>query len=145
MPRVHHAGFAMIDVLVALLLLAITLTGACVTLIKAQRATHSALLASRAVDLAADLAEELQSVSSITESDAVVAAWRARASTQLPVAGMEPDEFASLMQLAAGPEPATISGDVRRRELTLRWRDERAGGVRQLTLLVAVPFAEASP
>ena len=45
----------MLDVLVALLLLAVTLTGACATLVQTLRATHAALLASRATDLAADL------------------------------------------------------------------------------------------
>jgi Tfp pilus assembly protein PilV len=143
MPRIRHAGFAMIDVLVALLLLAITLTGACATLVAAQRSTHSALLATRAVDLAADLAEELHTVTSITEIDALVAAWRGRASAELPVAGMEPDQFASLTQAAA--QSAATSGGVPRHELTLRWHDGRAGGVRQLTMPVAAPFAEASP
>jgi hypothetical protein len=140
-----HAGFAMLDVLVALLLLAVTLTGACATLVQTMRATHGALLATQAVDLAADLIEELHDATSATQVDALLAAWRARVSASLPVAGMEPDEFAALALPVGAEEPATATGNVQRRELRLRWRDVRAGGVRQLTLPVAIAFTAAPP
>lgn len=126
----------MLDVLVALLLLAVTLTGACLTLLQTLRATHEALLATRAVDLAADLCEELQGAASATQADAVLAAWRTRVSTLLPVAGVE--QFASLVEIPADPGEGTPP----LRELTLRWRAVAAGATRELRLplpAVAVP------
>lgn len=135
-PRIHRAGFAMLDVLVALLLLALTLTGACLTLLQTLRATHEALLATRAVDLAADLAEELQDAASAAQVDAVLEAWRGRVGAVLPVAGMEPEQFASLAELphVAGDDAPPV------RELTLRWMAVSARAPRELRLpLAALP------
>ncbi len=52
-----HAGFALIDVLVALVLFAVVLLAAMAALLKGMHAMHEAALAGRAVDLAADLLE----------------------------------------------------------------------------------------
>jgi Tfp pilus assembly protein PilV len=110
MLQKRNAGLAMLDVLVALLLLALTLTGACVTLVQAMRASHGALLATRAADLAADLTEDLQTARSPAQADALMAAWRRRVALDLPVADMEPGEFASLRPVppAALGDPPTV-------------------------------------
>lgn len=130
----------MLDVLVALLLLAVTLSGACATLIQAMRASHGALLATRAVDLAADLSEQLQDATSEQQAQAMLTDWRARVAAQLPVAGMAPEEYASLDALPtawdADAEP-TPGG----RELTLRWW-RAAGEARELRLPVVIAQAD---
>lgn len=136
MPSPRHAGFAMLDVLVALLLLAVTLSGAGATLIQAMRASHGALLATRAVDLAADLSEQLREATSQEQAELLLADWRARVAAELPVAGMAPDEFASVTDLpwdAAAPEDPTPGG----RELRLRWW-RAAGEARELRLPVVI-------
>lgn len=142
MPQARSAGFAMLDVLVALLLLAMVLTGTCVVLIQTLRATSDALLATRAVDLAADFTEDLHGVTSAEQADALLAAWRARVATLLPVAGMTPEDFASLT-----PTPPVTAGDtepvVEIFELRLRWRAAR-NETRELILPVAAGFAESS-
>src|SRR5688572_108339 len=102
-PPKRQAGLAMLDVLVALLLLAIVLTGACATLMQTMRQVHGALLATRAADLAADLAEELRAAASAAQIDAAVAAWRTRVASTLPVGGLLPDEFASLRRVQTMP------------------------------------------
>lgn len=138
MSHARSAGFAMIDVLVALLLMAVVLTGACATLIQTMRATHAALLATRAVDLAADLTEALRGVDSVAEAEPLVSAWRVRVSAALPVAGMEPEEYAGLVAVA----PADASGaedETPRLQVQLRWRDGTEGTVRELALPVTIP------
>lgn len=125
----------MLDVLVALLLLALTLTGACAMLIQTMRVTHGALLATRAADLAADLTEELLGATSRAEADAVLAAWRARIATELPPATDE-KELASIALVSGGAE--ATQPPPHHLELTLRWRDAGGGGGRQLSLPVAI-------
>lgn len=141
MSQPRNAGFAMLDALIALLLLAMVLTGTCVTLIQTMRATGAALLATRAVDLAADFTEDLRGVTSVAQADALLVAWRARVATLLPVSGMEPEEFASLV-----PAPPATAGEteaaVRNYELTLRWRVAREE-TRELKLPVAAAFMDA--
>jgi type II secretory pathway pseudopilin PulG len=137
LPRLRQAGMAMVDVLVALLLLAVVLTGACATLMQTMRQVHGALLATRATDLAADLAEELRGAASAAQIDAAVAAWRTRVASTLPVGGLLPDEFASLRRVQ------TMSGDAAPEtgpayEVTLRWRELPRGAAGQLTLPVAM-------
>jgi hypothetical protein len=141
-PQARTAGFAMVDVLVALLLLAVVLTGACATLIQAMRSTHSALLTTRAVDLAADLTEGLRGVTSATQAEALWSAWRERVSTVLPVGGMDPEEFAALVALPRDGQAADAVS--RRYELTLRWHEGRAGGLRELRLPVTVAVSGGS-
>lgn len=135
----HARGFAMLDVLIALLLLAVALTGACATLIHTMRSTHDALLATRAVDLAADLSEELKRLpAAMTPGDAV-GAWRERVRVTLPVAGLAPEQFASLAiaGIAGTDEPAA---DGALHLVTLRWRSAR-GELEELNLPVVIPLA----
>lgn len=135
MPPIRHAGFAMLDVLVALLLLAVTLTGACVTLVQTMRATQGALLTTRAVDLATDLIEEARGVRTTEEIDALLTAWRARVGAVLPVTGLEPEQFASVAP--ASTNAAEESGiETPHPVLTLRWRGAQSG-LEELSLPMA--------
>src|SRR5690606_24448996 len=114
----------MLDVLIALLLLAVTLTGACATLVHTMRSTHDALLATRAVDLAADLSEELKHLAATMAPEEAVGAWRERVRAALPVAGLAPEQFASLViaDTAGTGEPGA---DGALHLVTLRWRSTR--------------------
>lgn len=94
----------MLDVLLALLLLATVLAGTCAALIQAVRASGESLRASRAADLAADLIEELRGAASATQANGILAAWRNRIPAALSVAGLGPEEMASLT--ASDPQPA---------------------------------------
>lgn len=136
MPQARNAGFAMVDVLVAMLLLAVTLTGACATLVQTMRATHAALLATRAVDLAADLSEELRQAASPDETSVLLADWRSRVATALPVAGLAPEQYVSLVPDEPLSEETSEPG-VFRHVLTVRWRDTRED-LRELNLPVAM-------
>ena len=124
------------DVLLALLLLAIVLTGTCAALIQAVRASSDALRATRAVDLAADLTEQLRGAATPAQMQSVLAAWRDRVPVILPVAGLEPDDYASLTPFE--PEPADDATAPLAPLLLLRLRWRGAGsGLRELVLPVA--------
>jgi hypothetical protein len=87
------AGFGLVDALVALALLAVTLLGACGALHFALRATRAAAWQSQAVDLLADLDEDLQRADPAQPAAARLEAWRARVQRDLPagaVAAMNP-------------------------------------------------------
>ncbi len=92
-PPRGNAGFGLIDALVALALLAVTLLGACGGLLFALRATQAAAWQMRAVDLVADLDEQLQQADPAEPVAARLESWRARVRQVLPtaeVAGLEP-------------------------------------------------------
>jgi hypothetical protein len=121
----RQSGSGLIDTLVALLLLAFSLLGACTLLIRTLAASRAATIQTTAIDLAADLSEELAaealraSVPSIP--DEVVRAWRLRVSDALPT-GIPPlDQFASFA-------PPVIS---------LRWWDPAMHRPTELELLAA--------
>lgn len=84
LPR--NAGFGLVDALVALALLAVTLLGACGSLHFALRATRSAAWQSRAVDLVADLDEDLQHTGPALPPAAQLESWRSRLRQELPAA-----------------------------------------------------------
>lgn len=133
--RRRHNGFAMLDVLVALVLLAVTLGAACVTLVQTMRATHDALVATRAVDLASDLSEQLKQAHGPEDIDTLLRAWRERVRGTLPVVGIAPDEVASMVPLG-DPEDEAAAPDAIHL-LTLRWRSTR-GHTEELSLPVVV-------
>lgn len=86
MDRCKGAGFGLVDALVALALLAITLLGACGSLQFALRATRAAAWQSQAVDLVADLDEDLQRTDTSLPLAAHLEAWLARMQQHLPAA-----------------------------------------------------------
>jgi hypothetical protein len=81
-----NQGFGLIDALVALTLLAVTLLGACGSLHFALRATRAAAWQARAVDLVADLDEDLQHLDPALPLATRIASWRARLQRDLPAA-----------------------------------------------------------
>jgi hypothetical protein len=83
-----HAGFGLVDALVALALLAVTLLGACGSLHFALRATHAAAWQSRAVDLVADLNEDLQHADAAQPLATRLESWRIRLQQALPAADL---------------------------------------------------------
>lgn len=135
----HAAGFGMIDTLIGLMLLAVVLLGACSVLIQQMRAAQAAALQGRAVDLAADLTEDLRDITSPAAAAGLVQVWRERVSTALPVAGLLPGDFAS-----AVVQPA-VDGETPRLELAIQWRNAQAGTRSTLQLPAAIGFAEPLP
>jgi hypothetical protein len=85
-PPPQHDGFAMLDSLIALLLFALVLLGAIAVLIQGMRATHAAVLTSRAVDLAADFLEERRALLPGAEVEPLFTAWNERLREVLPEA-----------------------------------------------------------
>lgn len=85
-PPHRTAGFGLVDALVALALLAMTLLGACGALHFAMRAIHAAAWQARAVDLVADLDEDLQHADRAQPLATRLESWRARLRHDLPVA-----------------------------------------------------------
>jgi Tfp pilus assembly protein PilV len=86
-PGTHRdtdAGFALVDALVALLLLAVVLLASMAALLKGMQATHGAVLTGRAVDLAADLLEQHRADAAPVA--ALLPAWNARVEAELPEA-----------------------------------------------------------
>jgi Tfp pilus assembly protein PilV len=126
----------MVDVLVALLLLAVALAGACAALLHALRTTHEALLTTRAVDLAADLTEDLRSVTSVTEAAQRLSGWRQQVIALLPVAGMRPEDIASLEPMPLAAEVTAAGGPYF--ELTLRWNSRSSTTSQELRLPVVL-------
>ena len=118
------------------LLLAVTLAGACATLIHSMRATHGALLATRAVDLAADLTEVLRDATSVQEAGLMFEAWREQVQVALPVAGLAPEEIAALAPMPGEVEPASEAGS-RRFELIMHWHGPPGTGLREMRLPVS--------
>ncbi len=92
------AGFALFETLMALLLFAVALMAACATLGHSLRATHQAMLATRAVDLAADFVEELHAQPAQASLDALAASARERVNAVLPAPAR--DSALELIELA---------------------------------------------
>lgn len=80
----RNTGFGMVDALVGLALLAVTLLGACGSLHFALRATRSAAWQARAVDLVADLNEDLQHDDPALPLAVRLESWRERLQQDLP-------------------------------------------------------------
>jgi hypothetical protein len=91
-PR-RGTGFGLVDALVGLSLLAVTLLGACGSLHFALRATRSAAWQARAVDLVADLNEDLQHDDPALPLTDRLESWRQRLRQDLPsgeISAMDP-------------------------------------------------------
>lgn len=91
------AGFGLVDALVALALLAMTLLGACGALHFALRATRAATWQTRAVDLLADLDEDLQHADPARPDAARLQTWRARLPRELPAGDVSAIDARSLV------------------------------------------------
>jgi Tfp pilus assembly protein PilV len=84
-------GTGLIDTLVALTLLALSLLGASTSLIRTLAANHAATLQSTAVDLAADLAEDMRMGPAPADEVVLIQNWNRRVATELPI-GVPPLE-----------------------------------------------------
>ena len=105
MPRLtQQAGFGLIDTLTALTLLAISLLGVSGGVHYALRATHAALLQTQAVDLIADLAEDLHLATTDDALPSLMTEWQERVRQTLPARDFDPP-LLSRAQIGAGPEP----------------------------------------
>ena len=115
--RPGTAGFALIEVMVSLLLLAVALLGAAAALIEALAAQQAALVQTRAADLAGDLSETLRAGLPPSETDIQVAAWRDAVATQLPGA------TAVLEPTALGEDSAALPASF---HILLQWHEPRS-------------------
>jgi len=133
------AGFGLIDTLTALTLLAVSLLGICGGAQYALRATHATLLQTQALDLIADLAEDLHSATTPDEVPALLSSWQVRVQRILPARDFDP--------------PRLTRAQLKRSDTdTLAWFNVEMGwiglgGTRDglLSLPVASPGAEAVP
>lgn len=124
------AGQSLLDALVALLLVATTLLGAATALVRGIAASRGAALQTSAVDLVADLSEQLRA-SDPTGQSSLVENWTRSAADVLPSGTAQ---AVPMPEAATGPEAA---GQWSR--LTLRWHDpaDAQPFVMQLPLLSA--------
>ena len=86
-----QCGVGLIDTLVALTLLALSLLGASTSLIRTLAANHAAALQSTAVDLAADLAEDMRMGPAPGDEAVLIQDWNRRVAAALPI-GVPPLE-----------------------------------------------------
>jgi Tfp pilus assembly protein PilV len=119
-PRPGLSGFALIEALVALLLLAIAMMGAAAALVESLAGHRSALLQTQAADLAGNLAEALRSAPDAVTAAAETEAWLAAVLLQLP-------------QARARATALPTGFDIR-----LQWRDGRTGTPVQLRLPLGI-------
>ena len=104
--RLHHGGFGLIDTLIALTLLAISLLGISGGVHYALRTAHATLLQTQAIDLVADLAEDLHSVAP-DQVHALLAGWQARVQQSLPARDFDPPRLMRAQMARGDAEPMT--------------------------------------
>ena len=126
----HISGFALTEVLVAVLLTALALVGAEAALLQCQADQRAALLRSRAIDLAADLAEALRAAPDAAAASSAALAWQQEASNHLPAA------IPQANPLQHGAAPDELAADV---AIRLQWHDPQHAA-QQLTLPLALAF-----
>jgi type II secretory pathway pseudopilin PulG len=126
------AGFGLIDSLVALLLLALAVLAVLLALLQSIRGTHDAALQTRAVDLVADVAEDVQSARSPVEVAGVVRDWQERVPASLPIAVDSRRGTVSAAPLLLPSAPAVQAMTVQ-----LEWRTP--GAVSPFSVALAVP------
>jgi len=132
-------GFGLIDTLIALSLLAVSLLGISGGVHYALRATHATLLQTQAVDLIADLAEDLHSVKVPGEVSALLADWQLRVRRTLPARDFEPPRL-TRVSLNPGAPDALAWFDVQ-----LEWNNLRGMHDGSLSLPVTSPGAGTMP
>jgi hypothetical protein len=131
-----HGGFGLIDALVALTLLAVCLLGIGGGVHYALRSTQAALLQTQAVDLIADLSEDLHSVEA-SEVPSLLSEWRARVRRNLPARNFAPPR---ITRIDLGQQGQASLAWV---NVEMQWNGP--SGVRDgaLSLPVTAPGAEA--
>jgi Tfp pilus assembly protein PilV len=136
-PSKRERGFGLIDTLIALTLLAVSLLGISGGVNHALRTAHATLLQTRAIDLVADLAEDLHSVSP-EQAPALLADWRTRVRQSLPTRDFDPPQLARV-QLARGDSQVSWF------DVHMGWKGLSGARDGALRLPVTSPGAEALP
>jgi hypothetical protein len=134
----RHRGFGLIDTLIALTLLAVSLLGISGGVQYALRTSHATLLQTQAIDLVADLAEDLHSVKP-EQVPALLVDWQSRARQSLPARDFEPPQL-SRAQLARGDAEPIAWLDVQ-----MGWKSLSGAHDGALRLPVTSPGAEGLP
>jgi prepilin-type N-terminal cleavage/methylation domain-containing protein len=122
-------GFALVETLVALVLLGVGLLGAAATLLRGQIELRATLLTAQAAELAGDMAEQLRAQPTIATRARLLAAWQAQVQAQLPGAASE---------AARGAVDVLVDEDglAASHTITLLWLDPALNTVRRLELPV---------
>jgi Tfp pilus assembly protein PilV len=127
---VRAAGFALMEALLALLLLAVAVGGAGSALVESLAGQRSAQLRTRAADLAADMAEALRATPDAASLQTEIALWQALVQQQLP---------GGASQVLVRPQPsATREAMPAGFDIQLQWRDGRMAAPAQLQLPIAL-------
>lgn len=134
----RERGFGLIDTLIALTLLAVSLLGISGGVQYALRTTHATLLQTQAIDLVADLAEDLHAVNA-EQVPALLSDWQSRVQQALPTRDFEPPQLARA-QLARGDAETVSWFDVQ-----MGWNGLSGARDGALLLPVTSPGAEALP
>ncbi|MEO6080406.1 MAG: prepilin-type N-terminal cleavage/methylation domain-containing protein [Steroidobacteraceae bacterium] len=136
-PARDISGFALIEALVALLLLAIAMVGTATALVESLAGQRTALTQTQAADLAGNLAEALRAAPDGATAAAEIQAWRVAALAVLPRA--EPTAVAR-NQVQARSGMLTIPA---RFDIRLQWQDAPGRTASRLTLPLAFNPAAA--
>jgi hypothetical protein len=136
--RLQHRGFGLIDTLIALTLLAISLLGISGGVHYALRTAHATLLQTQAIDLVADLAEDLHSVAP-DEVHALLSGWRARVQQSLPARDFDPPRLMRAELARGGAEPMTWF------DVEIGWKGVFGSLDGSLLVPVTSPGSEALP
>jgi Tfp pilus assembly protein PilV len=138
-PHAHaaHHGIGLVDTLVALLLLALSLLGACTMIVRTMGASHAAAVQTIAADLATDLAEDLRAGVIDPTDIRSVQTWRIRVGGALPVGTPPLDAFADVARQPLQP------GKPQGLNVTLRWWDPSIH--RPATLALQIPDVSGVP
>lgn len=126
--RSRHCGFALTEALVALLLLAMVMMGTGMALIQSLAGQRSALMLTRAVDLAGNLAEALRSAPDNATVQAEILSWQRDVALQLPQA------TGDALHRAAASSSAAASGF----DIGLQWSTGRSRELAGFMLPVAL-------
>lgn len=130
--RDHSAGFALVETLIALVLLALGLFGAASTMIRGRAELRATLLATQAADLAGDLAEQLRASAGATARERLIPAWQASVRDVLSTASAEGVAEGALEgTAAAGGLPASHA-------IRIRWWDPALRAPRRLELPIVL-------
>lgn len=119
-PKSSIAAFALVEALVALLLLAVAVLGAVGTVVESLAGQRGMLLRSQAADLAADLAEALRSAPDPQTVQGEIRSWQNTVRRRLP-------------QAEAWVMPATSTATF---SIRIHWQDARAPAPETLSLLL---------
>jgi type IV pilus assembly protein PilV len=130
--REESAGFALMETLVALLLLALGLFGAASTMIRGQAELRATLLATRAADLAGDLAEQLRANGALATRDLLLPPWQQSVRDTLSTASAE-GAAEGLLEAVAATGALPTSHTIR-----VRWYDPALRSPRRLELPIVL-------